>query len=167
MYFKRLIVVLCLIACVGCGTTYIYEGSYKGVDADGETRDHNVYWNKTERTLWFDVSSKTMWLCSEGVLLVLTFRDTEDGVVFEGGPKDVSPDGTKAMTGEVCGRVLNVEKIKDLTEGEILIEIYCKYEKDDFDTALNTYLAPGDEAYPFDIIKAEGKILEGDGPSCR
>lgn len=159
-----ILVVLVTLAC-GCGTTYIYQGDCRGPDADGQTRDHTIYWNKTERALWFDVSSKTMWLCSRGALLVVTFRDTDEGIIFEGGPKDVAPDGT-SMTGQICGRVVGVHKIDQLTEGNVLIEMHCKYHPDDFDAPGNTYLAPGNEAYRFVVIKSQGSILE-DEPRCR
>ncbi len=67
-------------------------------------------------------------------------------------------------------KILNAKKISELTEGKLLLKIYCTYDYIDFTGGDHSYLKARDEAYEFDIIREKSSEFK-DGvperPECR
>ena len=151
---------LALLALAGCGTTYSYRGYLQAVAADEQPRVFLVYWQATERPLWFDEVDGTVRVLPEGGA-VLDFVEGDDGIVLRRGPTlDGGRDGDIRIGG-VCGRILTADTVAGLGPGELLLSIWCDGVVDEFSVTPYAGLKPRDAPYRFLIRRVEVTGAEG------
>ncbi len=152
--YRIIVVVLLAVAAGGC-TTYYYLGKIDGKNSAGDDVEALAYWHVTERKLWFDSNSGAVRLKTECSTRTVAFNERENGILFLWEPGVTKPGGPDQL-GTVCGRVYGADRIKDLDEGKLQMEILCEAEVDDFaaDPQRAVFIAPrpGDP-YIFDIDK--------------
>ena len=166
---KKIFIFFLLIAVfTGCNQ-YVYYGIIESDDCSGEMRNHLIYWTKTERLLWFDECSGSIRLLTECSLETIAFDETENGIIFR------CTANHKGVThpvdlGEFCGKIIGVKKIDELSEGVLLLEVYCEYDGDDFTIGNHSYLKAQDEPYEFNVIRKKSSEFENGvpkRPECR
>jgi hypothetical protein len=125
MIIRRITLLLLLGLAFGCGTTYSYRGYLEAKDNTGTERTFLLYWNKTERPLWFDEVEGTVRLLPEQGK-VLAFVEGNDGIVLRRDPTILDGGGDREVpvNGE-CGRVLGADTVADLEVGEVAVVIWC------------------------------------------
>lgn len=156
--------VLMALVVAGCATQYVYYGHLDAEDSDGVTRDHIVYWLKTERRFWFDGVEGAVRLLTECMPSTIVFDETADGIVFRRTPNDEGVFGDVAMNGP-CGRVLTAKTVKELPAGVIRIEIYCRHAADEFDVGVQkAYLKARDTPYEFTVVREPSDHFPGGAP---
>ncbi len=169
-YKKFSLMFLLIIFLSGCGTTYVYYGFIEGENSLGEERKHLVYWRKTERPLWYDECDGSLRLLTECSRETIEFQERKDGIIFRR-PENYHIGVThNVKKGEPCGEILNAKKVSELTEGKLLLKIYCTYDYSDFTKGDHSYLKARDEAYEFGIIRKKSSNFEKGAPSrpeCR
>jgi len=156
---------LLIVFLAGCGTTYVYYGTIEDENSVGEERTHLIYWKKTERPLWYDECDGSVRLLTECSRETIEFQEREDGIIFRR-PENYHIGVTHTVEEkESCGEILNAKKVSELTEGKLLLKIYCTYDYGDFTEGDHSYLKARDEAYEFDIIrKKSSEFKEGVPP---
>ncbi len=154
---------LLIVFLAGCGTTYVYYGTIEDENSVGEERTHLIYWKKTERPLWYDECDGSIRLLTECSYETILFDETVDGIIFRCPPNHIGVTDTVEI-GEPCGEILNMKKISELTEGKLLLKIYCTYDYGDFTVGDHSYLKAQDEAYEFDIIRKKSSEFKGGAP---
>jgi hypothetical protein len=169
-YKKFSFMFLLIVFLSGCGTTYVYYGTIEDENSLGKEREHLLYWRKTERPFWYDECDGSVRLLTECSRETIEFKETADGIIFIR-PKNYHIGVTHDVkSGEPCGEILNAKKISDLTEGKLLLKIYCTYDYSDFTSGDHSYLKAQDEAYEFDIIREKSSEFESGAPKrpeCR
>ncbi len=160
---RKTFFVIFLIVVVGGCAQYTYHGTIEELDADGNMRTHLVYWTKTERKLWFDESSGSVRLLTQCSLNTVNFDESEDGIIFY---STINDEGVTRPVNlkEPCGRLIGVKKINQLTEGTLLLEIYCKFVADEFASGNHTYIKARDGVYEFQIIRDKSQVFEDGVP---
>jgi hypothetical protein len=166
MYMKHkwlLLLVLGLMI-TGCGTQYVYHGRISAECSDGEVRDHLIYWRGTDRTLWFDTADGSIHLISRCVMNAVAFDESEEGILFYARPQDAG-DFTSITPKEPCGRILNADKVGDLSTGPLQLEIWCHHEGDfDAPGVIKAYLKASETPYEFVIMKDKAETFPGGAP---
>ena len=153
-------IVLSALLAAGC-TSYLHVGRIEAEDSSGAHREVLLYWNSTERRIWFDETSGTAWMKTQCSLRTVTFVQREDGVYFFATPEDAPLEGN-SQPGMVCGRVLNVRSLEDIQSGPLQVTIICKPKMDSegFTLPRNAYLKARSEPYTFPIEKREGELKD-------
>jgi hypothetical protein len=156
--------ILVALIAVGCSTTYVYHGNLQAEDSDGVTRDHIIYWLKTDRRFWFDGAEGAVRILTECMPSTLAFDEREEGIVFRRTPTDEGVTGDIPL-GEPCGVILTAKKVKDLPEGTIEVKIYCRHVVDEFEVGLaKAYLKARDTPYAFDVRREPNGNFPGGAP---
>jgi hypothetical protein len=162
---RTILALLLFTAVAGCGTTYNYHGYLSARDAGGQDRVFLVYWELTERPLWFDTAEGDVRLLAEGRAgTALTYKETEDGIVLIRGPEMDGGEGGAIAVEGICGRILGPLEITDLGEGTLRLTVLCGPLIDDEgfgSTGTRTFVpAPRVEPYEFIIRRVEKESPE-------
>ena len=154
-------IALCFLWLSGCAH-YWYVGRMNALDSGGKERDVLVYWNRTERALWFDTVAGAVRVKTQcGSTIV--FEEKEDGVIFRARPSDQAVGAQPIPLGGVCGRIVDARRIGDLTAGELHLDVQCQPRITAFSTAAVHYLQAG--RHNFQIIR-EARPVE-DAPDTK
>lgn len=166
---RRMLLILCLLVLNGC-TQYIYSGTIAGKDSAGKDRTFLVYWNKTERLLWFDTWAGAVRLLTECSLNDLVYEEMENGIIFQRRESDEGVNRGIPLKGP-CGEIQNARQIKDLKEGALLLSVNCRPIPDEFSlTNRMNYPQAQDASYVFQVTKQKVADVENSvppRPACR
>ncbi len=164
---KKILPLLLILVFSGC-TQYIYQGQIRARDSLGKQRDHVIYWNKTQRAIWFDSAAGSLTLLSECSNNTVQYDEQEEGIIFRKRPNDTPQKSYKAKD---CGKVIGAKHIKDIEEGNLKLTVRCEPEIDEFTVGgADSYLNAREEPYTFPITKKATKNLNADLPKrpvCR
>jgi len=164
---RALAIALALAALSGCAQ-YTYFGRIEAQDSADKPRELVVYWNRTERKLWFDTVSGGVRVLTECSTNVLDYEEKPQGIVFLRGPNDV-PVGHAIALGEPCGRVLGAQRVEELATGPLELTVNCRPDaSNEFAiTALVNYPKARETPYRFTIEKTLTKEVPGGAPKPR
>lgn len=150
---RGLLVALALLS--GCAHNYVYSGTLKAEDSKGKVRQHLLYWNKTERPVWFDTAEGSVRMLPQCSANTLQYDEKPGGIVFRARPTDKKVVGPvePVLQERVCGTVLGFPQIKDLPEGKIEVTVLCEdAPQDDLDRP-KPYLRARAEPYAFTVSR--------------
>ncbi len=162
-------IAILLFLVVSSCTRYVYYGELESPDSSGKVRRHLVYWTRTERPLWFDEVSGSIRILTECSNRTVNFDETGEGIVFRRTPGDSGLDTTVALN-ESCGRILKYQRIKDIPEGDLKLELHCMPLTDEFSISNHKYLMARDSSYTVRIVRKEGAAFKSgtpERPECR
>ena len=148
---------LALLMLTGCAHNYVYSGVLEEEDAKGKMRQHLLYWNKTERPIWFDTAEGSVRMLPQCSANTVTYDEQPSGIVFRARPADKKIIGSAEpdLRGRICGKVLSAKQIKDLAEGKVELTVLCEdTPQDDLDRP-QPYLKARDQPYGFIVFKRE------------
>lgn len=167
MKLRHLVILSTLLVLqTGCGTTYLYRGCITAEDTTGKPHRFELYWQRTERPLWFDEADGGVRLKAEASTTTLDFEEKEDGIVWQRGAIERGVIGTIAIGG-TCGRILDARHVTDLREGQVLVTVYCDGMPDEFAVAgTGVYPKPRDQAYVFVVHRWEASSAPPEFSDC-
>jgi len=138
----------------GCAYNYIYSGTLEAEDSQGKHRQFLLYWNKTERPVWFNTSEGTVRVLSQCSLNVMPYDERPEGIIFrarESDKKVIDPEQDK----HVCGRILSGNLVADLPENSLSLTVLCADSPPDELNQAKPYLKARPEPYKFSISRRE------------
>lgn len=153
MRSRGLLVALLLLP--GCAQNYVYSGTLDAEDSKGKVRQHLLYWNKTERPIWFDTTEGSVRMLPQCSANTLAYDERPSGIVFRARPTDKKTIGAvePVLQERVCGNVLGAGQIKDLPEGKVEVTVFCEdTPQDDLDRP-KPYLKARTQPYEFIVSK--------------
>jgi hypothetical protein len=155
MHGRWLLVALFLLT--GCAHNYVYSGVLEAEDSTGKIRQHLLYWNRTERPIWFDTVEGSVRMLPQCSANTLTYDEQPSGIVFRARPTDTKIIGPAEATlrERICGEVLSAKRIKDLAEGQVEITVRCADTPQDTLDRPKPYLKARDQPYGFTVSKRE------------
>ena len=156
MSIKRAIFCGWLLALLlaGCARHYIYSGTLEAPDSLGRVRQHLIYWNTTVRPFWFDSREGSVRILPQCSLNTLAYDEQPAGILFRARDRD-EPVLERARGTNVCGRIVNANRIVDLRAGRIDVTVSCRdVPRDELDTP-QPYLQAREEPYEFSVARRE------------
>lgn len=138
----------------GCAHHYVYSGTLTAQDSQATDRQFLLYWNRTERPVWFDESEGSVRVLPQCSLNVMNYDERPEGIVFrarESDKKVIEPDRDQHL----CGRILNAKQVTDLTEGPLSLTVLCTDSPPDELSRPKPYLKARPEPYEFIISRRE------------
>lgn len=157
----------------GCAYNYVYSGTLEAEDSLGKQRNHLIYWNKTERPIWFDTAEGSVRMLPQCSLNTLAYDERPTGIVFRARPSDKKVIGEvePKIEERICGKVMSANQVKDLSEGRVEVTVFCEdAPQDDLDRP-KPYLKAREQPYPFTVSKQEVPNFSDEGnipkrPKC-
>ncbi|MCL5801187.1 MAG: hypothetical protein M1283_01405 [Gammaproteobacteria bacterium] len=138
----------------GCAHRYVYSGALEARDSLGNVGQHLIYWNKTTRPLWFDSQEGSVRILPQCSLNTLAYDEQPTGIIFRARDRDKHVL-ERAQDKHVCGRILNADRIIDLSEGSIRVTVSCEdAPQDDLDSP-QPYLKAREQPYEFPVTRRE------------
>ncbi|NOZ37938.1 MAG: hypothetical protein GXP11_07720 [Gammaproteobacteria bacterium] len=171
--WARFLVVLVVVVLSGC-TNFIYHGTIMAEDMAGTDRKVLLYWPKTEPLLGAVKAGPASLITECGE--TLTFSDRPQGVIYRGSPdRDQLPGSTTPVDdGTECGRIENLQALKQFEGGDALLTIRCEpLAGDDFSVVSRTRIRPSEQPYRFEMQEEKQWSLLGAAlpppspPECR
>jgi hypothetical protein len=157
----------------GCAHNYVYSGTLEAEDSTGKTRKHLLYWNRTERPVWFDTAEGSVRMLPQCSLNTVAYDEQPDGIVFRARETDkqVIGQAAPALKDRICGKVLNAGRITDLSEGTVEVTVLCEDAPADEFSRPKPYLKASEHSYPFPVTKREVPNFSDEGnvpkrPQC-
>lgn len=150
----------------GCASSYVYSGTFDARDSFGNDRQFQVYWRKTEYAFLYGVANDPITLRTECSLNTVLFEDSDDGIVFRRRPTDQPAiDPPSGGDGPICGRVIGVDRIKDIPDGAeaLSIETWCRPASN---RPLRAYIQAREDPCVVDISRVETDEYP-QPPDCR
>ena len=149
----------------GCAHNYVYSGALDAEDSTGKTRKHLLYWNRTERPIWFDTMEGSVRMLPQCSLNTVAYDEQPGGIVFRARENDkkVIGDVEPKLQERVCGRVLGENRIKDLAEGTVEVTVLCEDAPADEFSRPKPYLKASERPYPFPVTKREVPNFSDEG----
>jgi hypothetical protein len=141
----------------GCAHNYVYSGALEAEDSKGKMRQHVLYWNQTERPLWFDTAEGSVRLLPQCSLNTVAYDERPNGIVFRARPTDkrVIGEAEPRTRESICGNVLGANRITDLPEGTVGVTVWCEdAPQDDLDRP-KPYLKARELPYEFIVSRRE------------
>jgi len=144
---------MALLLLTGCAHNYVYSGVLEAEDSTGKMRQHLLYWNRTERPVWFDTVEGSIRMLPQCSANTVPYDEQPSGIVFRTRPTDKKIIGPAEPA--ICGEVLGAKHIQDLAEGRVELTVLCvDTPKDDLDSP-KPYLKARGEPYGFTVSKRE------------
>ncbi len=144
-----------LVIVTGCARNYVYSGTLQAPDSQGAMRTHLLYWNKTERPLWFDTAEGSVRMLSQCSLNTVAYDEQPTGIVFRARERDkkvvgkVEPD----LSRRICGQMLDANRVADLPDGRVRVTVYCEDAPPDELSRPQPYVKAREQPYEFTISR--------------
>lgn len=150
--------ILCWVALwavlAGCAHHYVYSGTLEAQDSQENDRQFLLYWNRTERLVWFDESEGSVRVLPQCSLNVMPYDERPEGIIFrvrESDKKVIEAEQDKNQ----CGKILNAKQVTDLAEGPLSLTVLCTDSPPDEFSRPKPYLKARPEPYEFIIARRE------------
>lgn len=157
----------------GCAHHYVYSGTLEAEDSLGKMRRHLLFWNKTERPLWFDTAEGSVRILPQCSANTLAYDERPNGIVFRARPSDKKVIGAvePKIEDRTCGTVVSANQVKNLSAGKVEVTVFCEdAPQDDLDRP-KPYLKAQEPPYQFTVSKHEVPNFSEEGniptrPTC-
>jgi hypothetical protein len=138
----------------GCAHNYVYTGTLAAEDSQGKQRQFLLYWNRTERPIWFDTAEGTVRVLPQCSLNVMPYDERPEGIIFRARDTDkkvIDPERDQ----QVCGRILSGNVVTDLPDDSLSLTVLCADSPVDELNQPKPYLKARPEPYTFNISRLE------------
>jgi hypothetical protein len=170
MRIQKSILAFLVIIIAGCTNT-IYQAELSVLNSDDAKQKAVLYWSKTDKLVGESKAGPIvlMTACSTRRL---DFVDTGSGVVFFGAPDmDKLVLSSEPVTQKtVCGQINDANKITDLDEGPLSLNINCQAIIDEFSFRDGlyspVYIKASETPYRFEVNKESHWSFNGSIPDA-
>jgi hypothetical protein len=166
---KKILLIL-LLPCLnlqGC-TNYLYMGQIQAIDSDSKERQVILYWSKTRAMLAKAKAGPASLLTQCGSPIM--FVEQPQGIVFRGTPgqdKLVIGETNNSTLHEIpCGSFINQRRFVDISNGSLMLTIFCEPISNDFSIGSKSYIQARQEPYQIDITSTKSWSLTGKVPEA-
>ena len=146
--------ILWTLLLTGCAQNYIYSGILEAEDSRGKNRQFLLYWNKTERPVWFNTSEGTVRVLPQCSMSVMPYDERPEGIIFRARESDKKVIDPEQDT-HVCGRILSGNLVEDLPEQSLSLTVLCADVPPDDLSQPKPYLKARREPYEFTVSRKE------------
>ena len=153
-------IMLAALLIQGC-TSYIYSGAARYADDAGAERCYGVQWSLTRYAWIYKIQNDSIDLRLAGGSDTIHYAETRDGGIVSRTEADETVPVEFADLDEpgVCGRVLDVENIRDVQPGPGALKLTFRraIERDAFTVGSRFYPAARQAPYVFEIARRKTK----------
>ncbi|MFT5658606.1 MAG: hypothetical protein ACI9KN_001887 [Gammaproteobacteria bacterium] len=140
--------ILLILFTTGC-THYLYQGDFIAKTSQDEVSQFRLWWSKTEP--WIGDEKAGPIILSVECAAPITFTESSEGIVFEGGSDKYESTIGEAGPVLICGKLTNLKRSLHYNGGKILLTSSCKPIADEFAAIEPILLSPDVPTYKIPI----------------